>query len=258
MNSRKPEAQAGVRGGVFVSDLHLFSPRSAAGGILHQLSAVRSSDRCIVLGGDIFDFRWSDQGSHAQTMQAATQWLENLLANTGQAQIRFLAGNHDCHPDFFERLRSLAEQETRFGWCEHHLQIGNSLFLHGDILDSRGALNSYRKRFHHSRPQTGLKQQLYNAVVGMRLHKLVPAVRHRQGITCSRLRACVMQMPLQATESLERVFFGHTHVPVFGFKSQGIRFYNPGAALKHMRAHPQSFEFEKLTHIGATTESTNA
>jgi UDP-2,3-diacylglucosamine pyrophosphatase LpxH len=243
MNSSQLEPPA-VRSGVFVSDLHLFSPRSAAGMIPEQLSQIAAGDQCIVLGGDIFDFRWSIRGSHDLTLAAAIEWLHELLEQTGEAQIRFVPGNHDCHPQFLELLTKLSSCERRFGWHEHHFQLGDALFLHGDVLDARGSLANYRSRFHHEQPQTDMKHRLYDVVVGLRLHKLVPLLRHRPEITCRRLRQLIDALPPASTTPFERVFFGHTHAPVFGFESQNVRYFNPGAALKHMQAHPQHFEFE--------------
>lgn len=253
---KKPQHAPLIRGGVFVSDLHLFSPRSAAAHILGQLAEFQSSERCIVLGGDIFDFRWSVQGTHHETIRAAIGWLEDLLASSGQTQIRFLPGNHDCHPDFLHQLTSLAEHEQRFRWFEHQMQIGDCVFLHGDILDARGSLAAYRKKFHHAQPQPEVNQQLYNAAVGMRLHKLVPMVRHRTELTCARIKSLIDNRPehINAPENVARIFFGHTHVPIFGHELQNLQFYNPGAALKYMQAHPHFFEFESMTPLVSNIE----
>ncbi len=248
MNSTQAQAPL-VRGGVFVSDLHLFSPRSAADAIAEQLAQTNACDQCIVLGGDIFDFRWSIRGSHDLTLAAAIEWLEELLANSGEAQVRFIPGNHDCHPEFLQLLTELANRRGRFDWHDHHFQIGDALFLHGDVLDAKGNLSNYRARFHHEHPQTGFKHGLYDVVVGLRLHKLVPLLRHRPQLTCRRLRLLIDSLPAASQTPFERVFFGHTHAPMSGFESQNVRYYNPGAALKHMQAHPQQFEFESLTPL---------
>lgn len=249
MNKPQPETVATTSGGVFVSDLHLFSPRSDASHIPELLEQTGDSDRCIVLGGDIFDFRWSIRGSHQLTLAAAINWLEELLERTGQAHLRFIPGNHDCHPEFLQLLTQLAQQRPRFEWFEHHFQLGNSLFLHGDILDAKGNLQSYRARFHHEHPQTGFKHRLYDGVVALRLHKLVPLLRHRPELTCRRLLALIATLPISQQNAVEKIFFGHTHAPIFGHQSHGIRFYNPGAALKHMRAHPQTFEFDSPVEL---------
>lgn len=246
------QLSAMVSGGIFVSDLHLFSPRSAAALMAEQLSQLQSHEHCIVLGGDIFDFRWSVEGNLRETIRAAINWLENLLASSGQAHVRFLPGNHDCHPDFLQQLTDLAQRDQRFGWFEYQMQIGDCLFLHGDILDARGSLANYRKKFIHEKPQPEIVQKLYNAAVGMRIHKLIPMVRHPTGLTCQRIKSLVVNDPkcVPVPNEIARVFFGHTHVPVLGHEQQHVRFFNPGAALKHMQFHPQRFAFDVLTPLG--------
>ncbi len=245
MNEPHTEIIGAASGGVFVSDLHLFSPRSDADDIPKILEETQTADRYIVLGGDIFDFRWSIRGSHERTLAAAVQWLEELLERTGQAHVRFIPGNHDCHPEFLHLLQQLSERNERFQWYPHHFQIGNSLFLHGDILDARGDLANYRAKFHHEQPQTEFKHGLYDGVVALRLHKLVPLLRHRPDLTCKRLNTLLGNLTVDSETPVERIYFGHTHAPVFGHESQGIQYYNPGAALKHMRSHPQYFEFDQ-------------
>ena len=43
----------------FVSDLHLFANRSNAHRYLEEIALAASQAEVFVLGGDIFDFRWS-------------------------------------------------------------------------------------------------------------------------------------------------------------------------------------------------------
>jgi UDP-2,3-diacylglucosamine hydrolase len=198
----------------------------------------------IVLGGDVFDFRWSTFRSHSQTLGAALDWLERLLEQTPYSQLTFLPGNHDCHPDFLDRLSLLAERDPRFAWYPHHVQLGNCLFLHGDILDAlpRGQraqhelLAQYRSRFHHTQPQPQLAQRTYDLAVEMRIHKIVPLVRHQRFATCSRLWGYIQDLDLASEHPIEKVFFGHTHVPIHGLEVDQVRFFNPGAALRHMQA----------------------
>ena len=238
-----------VSSGVFVSDLHLFSPRSAGERTRRQLVDFSDPEQCIVLGGDIFDFRWSDKGSHLATLDAAQGWIEDLLATTGDSQIIFLPGNHDCHPDFLRRLAEIAQHDHRFRWRDHHVQIGDSLFLHGDILDAKGnwgGLDRYRLKFHHGRPQTRVAHRAYDVAVGMRMHKLVPLVRHPPRMTCERLWGLVHGIATGGSTPVKRVYFGHTHVPISALECNDVQFFNPGAALKHMRPRIQHFNFDAV------------
>ena len=56
----------------FVSDLHLFSGRTQAARHAPALHAAARRARTFVLGGDIFDFRWSTLGSVETTVRART------------------------------------------------------------------------------------------------------------------------------------------------------------------------------------------
>lgn len=236
-NSTTPSDYEDVRRGVFLSDLHLFSPRSRAGDATDELAQYQGADQCVVLGGDIFDFRWSDRGDLQATLRATHAWLEGLLAKTKDCRIVFLPGNHDCHPAFLEQLEHFAQNEARFSWHAHTLQIGDCVFLHGDILDAgenEGHLNTYRQKFHHETKQSQIAHRSYDAVVAMRVHKLIPKIRHRPAATCARLSKILGSVASIKLESTRRVFFGHTHNPVRGLHHNGKQFFNPGAALKHM------------------------
>ncbi|MBX3438851.1 MAG: hypothetical protein KF861_15270, partial [Planctomycetaceae bacterium] len=62
----------------FVSDLHLFANRSRADRYLEAIErAADAADLCI-LGGDIFDFRWSTLPSTEATVESAVAWLRAL------------------------------------------------------------------------------------------------------------------------------------------------------------------------------------
>lgn len=229
-----------LRQGIFLSDLHLFSPRSRPTGIQEELTAFREPDQFIVLGGDIFDFRWSDKGGLGPTLQAAVAWLRELRNATGDCQLIFLAGNHDCHPQFLEQLELLARELPRFVWSEHWIQLADCLFLHGDILEADlcvHQLAEYRQKFHHAEDQSKTLHRSYDLAVAMRIHKIIPTIRHRPTKTCLRLLEFLNAFPKGERERIQRVFFGHTHQPILGAEHGGVTFYNPGAALKHMNYH---------------------
>ncbi len=232
--------------GVFVSDFHLFSPRSDKSlDVIELLRPYRSTDNLIVLGGDVFDFRWSDRGSFEKTLTAAKKWLSDLLEATGQSRIHYLLGNHDCHTNFARELENLASREPRFAWSQHHWQLGNNLFLHGDILDS-GSLEgvaSYRSKFQSEETRSWFAHRAYDLVVMLRLHRTVPGLRHKPAETCKLLARAIPDLDKIESQQVKRVYFGHTHVRIDGLEYNGIRFFNPGAALKHVPFEPVEFEF---------------
>lgn len=238
-----------IRRGVFVSDLHLFSPRSAANELDEQIASFREAHECIILGGDIFDFKWSTHAHWKATLKAADRWLRDLIDKSGDSQIVYLAGNHDCHPEFLEQLDSLARKADRLNWHPHAAQLDDCLFLHGDVLDagpSLHQLSSYRERYQHTSAQPDFLHRSYDMAVAMRIHKWVPKLHHRPTKTCSKLDRCLMSLlPDESLSATESVYFGHTHNPISGRKEQERVYFNPGSALKHMPFTPLEFELQE-------------
>ncbi len=215
--------------GVFLSDLHLFSQRSIGEYKLENVLERIPTHGLMVLGGDIFDFKWSRLRSFEQTLQAALHWLKELALHWN-GDVLFLPGNHDCTPKFIERLEELSANVGNLHWRPHHAQLGDALFLHGDVLDSTGGLaqlHNYRQRFHHETPQSKLANGIYDVAVAMRIHRTIPKMRHVPIKTCQRLSGWLPHLE-DRQAPVRRVFFGHTHVPIHGLSVNGIHFYNPG------------------------------
>ena len=156
----------------------------------------------------------------------------------------FLAGNHDCLPKFFDVMGDVARHCDRFTWHDHHVQLGDAVFLHGDVLDAGSDLSrlaDYRYKFHPTSNQTAFSRRAYSAIVAMRLHRMAPKFRHRQIQTCQKLYSLLPQL-VDSPKQVRRVFYGHTHVSVAGCEFQGVQFYNPGAAVRHIAFKPIQFE----------------
>jgi UDP-2,3-diacylglucosamine pyrophosphatase LpxH len=229
------------RKGVFVSDLHVFSGRSVGESLPSGLQTAFPEANLLVLGGDIFDFKWSSLGGPA-TLLAAEKWLQSLL-DQWHGEVIFLAGNHDCLPKFFGTLSQIAHRCERFTWHRHHLQLGDAVFLHGDVLDAGhdlAKLDSYRDQFHPTASQSRFSRRAYGAIVAMRIHRMAPQLRHRELHTCRRLHGLLPQL-VAAPSKVRRVFFGHTHVSVAGREVNGVKFFNPGAAIRHIAFEPVQF-----------------
>ena len=64
----------------FVSDLHLFSHRSRGHLIDEQIMEAARRSRVCVLGGDIFDFKWSAHSSHEASL------VEDVSAQNADAR----------------------------------------------------------------------------------------------------------------------------------------------------------------------------
>lgn len=231
--------------GVFVSDLHLFSRRSVGNERFAKLTESCHKAQTLVLGGDIFDFKWSTCGTHQQSIDAAQRWLEEVH-NQWSGNILFLPGNHDCQPDFLDVLSNLTGQLDRFTWQAHHAQLDDCLFLHGDVLDAGCHLPSierYRSRFHHRQPRSLMANRIYDLVVQLRVHRTIPNLRHNAAVTVRKLHGLLAELE-EYPRRIRRVFFGHTHVRVDGFSRNGVQFFNPGAAIKHIDFRPVVFSIK--------------
>lgn len=231
--------------GCFVSDLHLLSPRSMALQWMSSIDAACRNSRLIVLGGDIFDFRWARVGGHQATLTASADWLSAFLSRNPGARIVYVLGNHDSHPDLIELLDELSRTSNgRLEWFRESFRFADCLFCHGDILDagSQNGLSRYRRKFHHERPASRAAHGAYDMAVAMRLHRTIPQLFHRPRTTCRRLTELLGVESRPEFSAVRRIFFGHTHVPIYELPLGPLRFYNPGAALRHLSFAPIRFE----------------
>jgi UDP-2,3-diacylglucosamine pyrophosphatase LpxH len=230
--------------GCFLSDLHLFSPRSDWQRWRSGTETLLADKSWIILGGDIFDFRWSTEGGNRETLLAARLWLEKFIAEHSSAQIVYLLGNHDCHAGMHELLSEVARLYPQFQWHQEWFQLEDCVFSHGDCLDAGGIgphLHHYRRKFQHDRPAPPWAHRTYDAAVAMRLHRAIPVLLHRPKNTCRRLSEHLPEASACDTSEIRRVFFGHTHRALEGYQFAGRSFYNPGAALKHLPFRPIPF-----------------
>ena len=238
-------SHAPLRRGVFLSDLHLFSSRCNVSFDLSAVHAFRTDSDCIVLGGDLFDFKWSRYGDAESTSREALLWLKAFLSETGDSHVIYLSGNHDCLPGFEEALSEYAKNCPRFHWIEHACKVGDCLFLHGDILDANGAslnaLRDYRREFHHPVARPVAMHRMYDIGVELRLHIAVASLIRKKIATCLQLANVLQSQTSFDFDSVQRVYFGHTHVPIDGIKYDGKQFFNPGAMLKYAKFQPVEF-----------------
>lgn len=231
--------------GLFLSDLHLFSRRSVGQQRWDQSRTLISGASTIVLGGDMFDFRWSHLGSLDATLEAAGQWLEKAIALNPDASWVFLLGNHDCHPRLQTILSSIRERYPNFDWSPTVWRIGSNLFLHGDVLDGMrhaSGLDRYRAGFHDETPKGPIGNLLYSAIVQTRLHGVVPRLRHTRRQTCRRLLEYLDHYDAELLSNASNIFFGHTHLSMSGYRFDGFDFHNAGSGIRYLTFTPATFE----------------
>lgn len=220
----------------FLSDLHLFSKRSLATQHHGAIEAAAREAKTFILGGDIFDFRWTTLASMDATLDASIKWLADLVAINPACTFHFVFGNHDYNSRFLDAIDQLAHQTPNLLWHRCYLRLGSSLFLHGDVADkprtSTQSLLLRRKKWMHDEPAKGRAANfLYDMVINARLHKLAKLV-HRDKRVAMRLVHYLETVGHGPASGLRDVYFGHTHCAMSDFSYGGLTFHNGGAPMK--------------------------
>lgn len=218
----------------FVSDLHLFANRSRAHEHLERIrSAADRVDHCI-LGGDIFDFKWSTLGDTSTTIDAAVDWLHDLCVRVPNSRVQFLLGNHDYHQEFIARLPALADEVHNFEWHRFYIRLGDVVFLHGDVADRRMTaqhLEERRAKWTAHRQRGRFHSRAYDLVVKTKVHLLVPRAVYPRRIVARRILAYLEDIGHCPQNGVRQVCFGHTHLPVADYNYGGLCFHNGGAPI---------------------------
>ena len=220
--------------GHFLSDLHLFSRRSAAMSIAPKIVEAASNSHTMVLGGDIFDFKWSTHPSLDRSVDVGIAWLEGLIGSNPQCSFYYLLGNHDAHPRFVSELERLALRQPRLEWQRYVLRIRECVFLHGDIVDCEPChtiLDEKRKLQENKTQPKPYLHVLYDLIVRARLHRVAMKLAIRPKNVLRTLNTYLKLEQLDATHGVRDVYFGHTHVPVDAVQYAGLTFHNGGASI---------------------------
>ncbi len=218
----------------FVSDLHLFSPRSRTERFERSLRAAADQAGQVIFGGDIFDFRWSTVGDAAVTSQAAEQWLDAFVSARPACRFDYVVGNHDCHREMIERLQQLQSRHANFQYHAEWYRQGGDVFLHGDVLDgwpTPEALQRKRARWARQRRLGPGPSLVYDLIVAARLHRHLAALWHRPHASARRLLQYLRHAGHTPENGLRRVYFGHTHLAVSDVRCDDVAFFNGGAPL---------------------------
>ncbi len=216
----------------FIADLHLFSRRSRGEHFRDQLLEESRNSDMIVLGGDIFDYRWSTFGCESRTSDAAIRWLEDFT-DAANCDVHLLLGNHDDHPYLIELLPGLADQKARFFWDRYMLRIEDTVFMHGDVADRQmtaACLTQARSGFCH-RPRASWRHHLYDLAIQAQLHRLTPPAVYPKKRVARRILGYLDSLNQGIDSGLKHVYFGHTHRPLDGYMYQNVAFHNCGAPI---------------------------
>ena len=218
----------------FVSDLHLFANRSNAHRYLEEISQKASHADTFVLGGDIFDFRWSSIPI-LRAVDRAAGWLQELTGSCSCCQFHIVLGNHDYHRAFIDRLMVLEGLVTNLAWHRYYVRLGNSVFLHGDVadkvMDARMLAEARDQWLDHGRRGPFLSM-LYDVVVLTRMHKPVPRLVFAKRIVVRRIHKYLESIGEGPGNGVRDVYFGHTHRRMSNYHYRGLAFHNGGAPIK--------------------------
>src|SRR5688572_15388782 len=224
------------RSDYFVSDLHLFSRRSLAPRHEAALHSAASRARNFILGGDIFDFRWSMYHTADETSRQAVRWLDALVASHPRCDFHFVQGNHDCNRRFVSALETYSATRPNLKVHPYYLRMGSSVFLHGDVADHPlmcpDRLQSRREHWGRDEKKRGeIRHKLYDLAVQARLHRLAGKVAHPRRRVVHRILGYLNRIHQGPETGVEHVYFGHTHDSLENYHYRGLIFHNPGAPM---------------------------
>ena len=213
----------------------MFARRSLAEQYEEEIHLAASRAHTLVLGGDIFDFKWSTLGSVHDTVGASLEWLHRLITPHPACRFEFILGNHDATPVFVEQLDTFAGQHSHFHWHRYYLRRESCLFLHGDIADgetNHDRLEDRRGRCGRDTPQHPTTHLLYEFAVRAHLHRLAGSVAHPEKRVLRHLLEYSNHIGHGPEDGIQHVYFGHIHRVLDGIKYGGLTFHNGGAAIR--------------------------
>lgn len=219
----------------FVSDLHLFCRRFDGERFWTRLLELSERATTIVLGGDIFDFRWTTLPTIEQSADEAVRMLTSLVRKNRQCEFHYLLGNHDHHQAFVGRLERLAGDESNLARHPHYLRLKRSLFLHGDVATrpmGPEQLENQRRRWLRVRRQGRLANLAYDASMRVGLHRLAYRLAYPREAVARRILVYLDQIGQRSGAGVTDVYFGHTHLALSAFEYDGVRFHNCGAPVR--------------------------
>ncbi|MBN1591514.1 MAG: metallophosphoesterase [Pirellulales bacterium] len=222
----------------FVSDLHIFSSRSQEHRYLEQIGQRAAHAGAFVLGGDIFDFRWSMAANPDETVARAIHWLHELAAEYPECQFHFVLGNHDYHEPFLDRLDHLRSRLGNFSWYPFYARLGGTVFLHGDVADRRTTaqkLSDRRSRWLNKKQRGPMANRLYDLAIENKLHKPMIHLARRRRTVARRILVYLEDIGEGLSTGVKNVYFGHTHLAFSDFEYRGVRFHNGGAPINGLR-----------------------
>ncbi|MDA7931950.1 metallophosphoesterase [Akkermansiaceae bacterium] len=234
---------------LLVGDLHLFARRSR--GMTHWEGLPKmiseSGATCCVFIGDIFDFPWARQFEKDAAVTQAALMVEELVRLFPEVTFHYLFGNHDQDPAFETELEKVRRQVPNLMNHNVSLQLGSTLFLHGDAADHREMnvetlLRRRRERAAGAR-HGRLQESLYRVAVALRMDEAPSWLPFFPNLVHRRL---IRFIEREGIEGIQHVVYGHTHRKLEQ-NTDGVRFTNAGAPIGYRDYN--HLTFSELTTI---------
>jgi UDP-2,3-diacylglucosamine hydrolase len=225
--------------GFVVSDLHIFAERSIANEHLEAIGRAARRGPCLVLNGDIFDFKWTTLKCIDSTIDQAVAWLEILSQEHPGCQIHYVLGNHDGLKPFAHRVAELCQACPNLKLHSAVLRLGNKLFMHGDLALDPGYRQGLERELMQSVRKKGRLMTLgYSLLTKSGSHRGISLfqVKKTQAV---QIVAYLKHHHLHA--GITDVYYGHTHVPFHNYHYDGIAFHNTGSTIRRLK--PNFLEF---------------
>lgn len=226
------------------SDLHLFCKRSEAGERMEAIhKAMERADLC-VLNGDIFDFRWTIFRGIEETVPHAIAWLERFMAHHKGCHFHYVGGNHDAVTPFVTRMELLANRTPHLTYHPHFVKLGQSVFLHGDVVHYAAFDDDFEERFRarwrKDRKKGKVQGWFYDRGVEYGVHRWVHRAAFPPRVVAKRVTSYLREKGLGPNSGTTDVYLGHTHVAIADYVYQGMRFHNTGAPMPGLEFRPMT------------------
>ena len=220
--------------GAVISDLHLFSGRCRPIEELHRL--IDHQLDCLVLNGDIFDFKWNQHQDRQDGFQEASNILRQLCEKFPHLRIIYLSGNHDQEAHFDPFLNQLSSYFSTFSWRSSFFQIGTKLFHHGDLFFKNQKERPMIKPF---QTKSARLYSAYKKITDAHINRLAE-LPLRPSFVCPYIEKHWQEDFDQ--RGVTDIYFGHTHVPFENFQVKQRRYHNSGTFIKN-----QQYKFIQFT-----------
>ena len=214
-----------MKRGAVISDLHLLTNRTTTSRYMSAIRLAASQSSLFILNGDIFDFCWSRHDGLEASVDAAMEWVEALVLEFPDCAFVFMAGNHDSVPAYVQRMEGLAARISNLYWEDYFVQLGERIFLHGDVFHAGGSrheLDAYRRKWSNPKIKHPLFHGLYWLTAKSGAQLLILPFLFKKHCARRILAYFKGMISKERIEGVQDVYFGHVHRSFEHFSYEGF------------------------------------